>query len=339
MATTVHFATNRILTGSADQWQSYGAGIVSPSDPTAMTYATAFVDDANLTADTTGAIRSIEDVSKGRFGQAAIDDLSAPGRNLLVFIHGFDNSFENAITRAAFNQQWLAQSGVAGADMAVIAFSWPSLGRLLGFPVPWSDYLHDQTMAGQSGPHLMRFLANLLPILQKARSTGCRTILLAHSMGNLVLQAGVESWFTHGNGAALMFDEAILAAADERYDSFGFPLYGRLSGLGLLARRISVYFSRIDAVLHLSMTINLGAQRLGQEGPHNRSDTVLFPPARYRMVDCSGFHDYAIDFASSHQYLPPLPRRARGHRGNLGTSVDGPPHRSRSRQSYPRGTT
>ena len=106
MPTTVYFATNRALTGPAEQWQSYSGGIVSPSDPTALTYGTAFVEDANLTADTTGAINSIQDVSKGGFASDPATDLSSPGRNLLVFVHGFDNSFEDALTRAAFNQQW-----------------------------------------------------------------------------------------------------------------------------------------------------------------------------------------------------------------------------------------
>jgi len=313
MASTVHFATNRRLTGAPEQWQSYDTKIVAPSDPTALTYATAFVEDANLTADTTGAITSIQNISKGGFSQAAIDDLSAPRRNLLVFIHGFDNSFENAITRAAFNQQWFAQAGAPGTDMTVVAFVWPSLGKLLTLPIPWADYQHDQVMAGQSGAHLMSFFANLLPIVQQARPAGVRIILLAHSMGNLVLQAGVESWFSHGNGVAPLFDEAVLAAADERYDSFGFPLDGRLSGLDKLARRVSIYFSELDAVLHLSTTINLGARRLGQEGPKDRSNTTQFPPERYRMVNCARFLDYPFDLASSHQYY----RRSPGVRADI----------------------
>jgi esterase/lipase superfamily enzyme len=319
MTATVYFATNRVLTGPAEKWQSYASGIVSPSDPTAMTYGTAFVEDANLTADTTGAIDSIQNISKGGFDAATTSDLSAPGRNLLIFIHGFDNSFENALTRAAFNQQWFMQSGVPAASTTVVAFSWPSLGKLLSFPVPWSDYLHDQTMAGQSDAHLMSFFTTLRPILTAARASGVRTFLLAHSMGNWALQAGVESWFAHGNGATPLFDEVILAAADERYDSFGFPMPGRLSGLHLLTKRTSIYFSQSDAVLQLSMTVNLGAQRLGQQGPQHRSDPALFPPASYRMIDCTNFKDYDVDFASSHQYY----RRSPKVRADIASVMDG----------------
>src|SRR5438309_624150 len=235
MLTTVYFATNRALEGPATDWTSYGTNIVAPSDPTAITYATAFIDNTDLTADKTGAIQTIENVSTGRFSQSAMDDLSNPGRNLLVFIHGFDNSFEAGITRAAFNREWFAASGVAAANTTVVAFSWPSLGRLLDLPLPWGDYQHDQIMAGQSGFHLMTFFANLQPLLTRARANGSRVFLLSHSMGNYALQAGVQSWFTHGNGDAALFDEAILAAADERYDSFDFPEPGQLSTLYRLA--------------------------------------------------------------------------------------------------------
>src|SRR5690242_17037174 len=174
MLTTVYFATNRALEGPAADWTSYTAHIVAPSDPSQITYATAFVDNTDLTADKTGAIEKIENVSTGRFSQSVMDDLSDPGRNLLVFIHGFDNSFEAAITRAAFNREWFAQSGLGAADTTVVAFSWPSLGRLLDLPLPWGDYQHDQVMAGQSGFHLMSFIANLEPIIRRARANGCQ---------------------------------------------------------------------------------------------------------------------------------------------------------------------
>jgi esterase/lipase superfamily enzyme len=302
MLTTVHFATNRVLTGPATNVASYSDGIVAPTDPTALTYATAFVNNANLTADTVGAITAIENVSTGGFGPAAIADLSAPGRNLLVFIHGFDNSFENAITRAAFNQQWFAASTLPGADCAMVAFCWPSLGELISPPLPWSDYFLDQTKAGQSGAHLMSFFANLQPIIAAARATGVRVNLLAHSMGNWVLQAAVESWFSHGQGPAALFDCAFLAAADEIFNSFAYPPPGRLSQLRDLAARISIYYSTKDDVLDVSKLINLGAQRLGQQGPQNATDAALFPSAVYRTLDCSYVNDFASDFASSHQY-------------------------------------
>src|SRR5262249_20483660 len=131
MPITVHFVTNRMVNGPPEQVNSYTNRAVAPSDSTALTYATAFVDDANLTADKVGAIQQIIDVQQGSFSANAAGDLSGSGRNLLVFIHGFANSFENAITRAAFNTQWFAGSNIGAADTSVVAFSWPSLGRVI----------------------------------------------------------------------------------------------------------------------------------------------------------------------------------------------------------------
>jgi len=315
MTTTVYFATNRVVAGKPEDYRNYGNGIVAPTDLGAVTYGTAYVNEADLTADTVGAITSIQDVTKGHFSAGATTDLSKPGRNLLVFLHGFDNSFENAITRAAFNQQWLQQSGIAGADTTVVAFSWPSLGRLVDFPILTEDYMRDQTNAGQSGPHVMRFFANLEPIIKSVRASGHRVFLLAHSMGHIALQAAVESWFAHGQGAASLFDEAFLCAGDERYDSLGYPPPGRLSDLKQLAKRISIYYSPLDGVLCVSNVIN-GLRRLGQDGPKGAGNQAQFPPAQYRLIDCSSFADYKRDFQSSHQYY----RRSPGVRRDI-TSV------------------
>ncbi len=310
MTTTVYFATNRIVNDPPTAPGSYTFNIVPPMKPEEVTYATAFVDTANLDADTVGAIRSIQDIRKGGFSPEAIEDLTKGGRNILVFIHGFANNFENAITRAAFNREWLAKSGVPAADTTVIAFSWPSRGQVILPPFPTFAYHWDQTTAGQSGPHIMRFLANIQQMLLTARANGRRTFLLAHSMGNWALQAAVEGWFAHGNGDAQLFDEAILAAADEVFTTFEFEPVGRLSALSRLARRVSILYSGRDKVLDdLSEFVN-GSRRLGQEGPRSRFDLDRFPADRYSMVDCGGFTDYHADFQGSHQYY----RRSAGVR-------------------------
>lgn len=306
--TTVHFATNRLVAGQGTLASDYGSAIVQPSDPGQVTYGTAFVDGTDPQTDLSGRIADIQDVSLGSFSAAAAGDLGASERNILVFVHGFDNTFEDAITRAAYNREWIAASGVAGADMTVIAFSWPSLGHLIGPPFLWSDYQRDQTMAGQSGIHIMDFFKQLQPLLRRARLGGARCCLLCHSMGNWALQAAVESWFSHGNGAVEMFDEAILAAADERYDSFDFPLPGRLSGLASISRRVSIYYSQADMVLAVSAAVNRGVRRLGQKGPHNLADQREFSPSVFRFVDCTALRDYPSNFMNSHQYYRRSPK-------------------------------
>ena len=298
MPATVYFATNRVVTPPGDLTRCYTDTIIASSDPAQLTYGRAFVDDANFGTDAVGAITSIDDVRQGGFSNAILDDLQAPGRNLLIFIHGFANSYADAMTRAAFNKQWFAG---AGADSTIIAFSWPSTGRVLQFPMLSGPYFADQAMASQSAAHLCGFLATLQPTIAAARASGVRVNLLAHSMGNWALAGAVQHWFSAGRGAAPLFDTAFLAAGDEVYDSFGFPAPGHLSRLNLLAKKVAIYYSIADDVLETSFALN-NTQRLGQLGPQNRNDTTLFPASCYTMVDCSGFADYARDFASSHQY-------------------------------------
>jgi esterase/lipase superfamily enzyme len=302
MPTTVYFATNRLVTNTKDPINGYPAVMVPPLDPTKITYGTATVTGIDITSNKQGVVSAIDDTSNGSFSERAIATLSNPTNDLLVFVHGFDNTFSDAITRAAFNREWLAASQAPRSDTTVIAFSWPSLGKLVSLPILHADYKKDQHMAGNSGPALMAFLANLSPILEAARAKGRRATLLAHSMGNLALESALESWFLNGNGDDLMFDLGILAAADCRYDTFDQPETAGMTGLTRLAERASIYYSNVDQVLQLSMVVNLGAKRLGQDGPHNRADETEFPPLQYIMNDCSKVRDYDLNFMTSHQY-------------------------------------
>ena len=107
MPTTVFFASNRILTGAPDELNSYGPNIQPPSISTGITYGTAFVDGIDVASNTQGTVSSIQNTKAGSFQQGVADDLSQAGRNLLVFIHGFDNTFSDALTPGG------VQSGMA----------------------------------------------------------------------------------------------------------------------------------------------------------------------------------------------------------------------------------
>jgi esterase/lipase superfamily enzyme len=290
-----------MLVGDPSIITSYSPNIQPPSVLTDIVYGTAYVDGVNVDQNQQGSITSIQDTNKGAFAASVAGDLAGAGRNLLVFIHGFDNTFEDAITRAAFNREFLAASEQSGTDTTVLAFSWPSLGKITSFPVLDADYRHDQKMAVLSGVHLMSFFAQIESPLRTARANGCRTYLLAHSMGNLALQSAVENWFLHGNGNAELFNVSILAAGDCGFDTFEQPHLTGLDGLSLLTSRVSVYYSGKDEVLDLSRRIN-GLQRLGQDGPKDRSNQSIFPNATYRMFDATDIDDYGRNFLSSHQY-------------------------------------
>jgi esterase/lipase superfamily enzyme len=318
--TTVYFATNRVVQGPATDWHSYGAEIVPPTDASRVTYAAAFVEGTDLGVEGSGAITAISHAQLGEFQAGVSQDIVGSGKNILIFIHGFANSFLNAITRAAFNREWFEASGVSAADTTVIAFTWPSLGQLIAAPphlLP-DDYLRDQSQATQSGFHIASFFADLQPTFEQIRSQGRRVFLLAHSMGNFALAAAVESWFSHRKPGAILFDEVFLAAADERDDSFELPMGARLSRLPDLTPRISIYYSIRDVALLLSFAVNL-LTRLGHEGPTDKSDIARFPSMRYRIADCAEVNDYNLFDPpdASHQYY----RRSRKVRADISAAM------------------
>jgi esterase/lipase superfamily enzyme len=130
-----------------------------------------------------------------------------------VFIHGFGNTFSDAVSHPAFNREWLAASRCSTRIRPSLRSDWPSKGKLASFPILQADYLDDQLVAGNSGLALMAFTANLEPVMSAARAKRNRTTLLAHSVGNLTPESGLESWFLSGNGDAMMFDVARLRLA------------------------------------------------------------------------------------------------------------------------------
>ncbi len=251
-----------------------------------------------------GTINAVHDLNSGDFSAAVKTQIINAGRNLLIFIHGADNSFQDAITRAAFNREWFADSDDATADTTVVAFTWSSSNLFFAEGHnPRDEYFADQVQAGKSAFHLQLFLKNIDRLradFQAAHPNG-RVFLLAHSMGNFALGSAVQGWFDDHGPNELIFDQVLLAAADEILDTFDKPHGGRLTNLPKLSDRISVYYGRFDALLILSEAANHN-MRLGFNGPENKSDAGKFPEAKFRLVDCTDVFDYSRIGESSHQY-------------------------------------
>jgi hypothetical protein len=100
-----------------------------------------------------------------------------------------------------------------------------------------------------------------------------------------------------------MFDEVVLAAADEVADSFEAPHGTRLSRIADIAKRVTIYCSRKDAILWLSAAMNCNA-RLGTDGPSYKIDPRKYPPNLFRIIDCTEISDFPQPFLSeqTHQY-------------------------------------
>jgi esterase/lipase superfamily enzyme len=299
------FATNRKLV-SADSLSPFGEGEAGE----ALFCGVATVDSIDISKSSSGTITRIDDLVQGNFQpqQHLARILSSPN-DILVFVHGAANSFTDSITRAAYNQTWLAASGLANSTFDVIAFSWPATSyTLANIPGDFFDYKSDQRAAEGSAAQFSAFLNQIAALRSEVDQLGTKRInLLCHSMGNYMLGGAVRTFLGMSDTTDVVFDEVVLAAADETATTFSAANGDRLSQLFKLGREITVYFSRADVAMELSHIVNID-HRLGYDGPPNKADTQFFSPAIYEFVDCTAIRDFiSPDIDRTHQYYRQSP--------------------------------
>jgi esterase/lipase superfamily enzyme len=204
----------------------------------------------------------------------------------LFYMHGFANSFGSAIERAAQITEFYGNH----VPLAPFAFSWPSdgmvidmqkLAALVGAAI--SQYRSDQTDAIASGGALSRLLReiNRARLRAKKRKRLPRMVLLAHSMGNLALSAGLAV-MRNGlltNQMADTFDHAVLVAADVPHTMLNPD--EPLSEIALLAHGVTVVTSRDSTLSIASRIANEGSRRLGHFGP----TALSLLPKNVKVVD------------------------------------------------------
>lgn len=188
-------------------------------------------------------VTSVTPTDSVRFVQRIAADLATTrSRDVLVFVHGFNVSFDDAAVRAA---QVAADMSFDGT---VVLFSWPSAGSV-------TSYVRDLQAARNAGFHLLRLVRGIVPAAQPDR-----VHLLGHSMGAEVI----------GKAAALVtpadsnarFAQVVLAAPDIDARVFRREL---LPVLMAHAQRITLYASNDDEALRASRAVN-GVWRLGLGG-------------------------------------------------------------------------
>ena len=230
---------------------------------------------------------------------SALRPSMASAKTIVLFIHGFDNTFFDSMERAA---TILAFYGI---DAKILAFGWPSLGTLAG-------YQRDRFMARKSGPAFARIVRRLMTEIGSVERDAPQPVvhMLCHSMGNYVLRFGVQELLAQPRdvepGEALpaapvthlptVFRQIILAAADE--DSDAFDRQDKLKALPDLGRAVTVYYTHEDWVLTvLSGLFQLNGPRLGATGP----ESMATISDKITAVDVSAVVPAELN-ANSHQY-------------------------------------
>ncbi len=155
----------------------------------------------------------------------------------LIFIHGYNCSFDNAIYRLAQITHDLKFDG------APFLYSWPSRGELSG-------YTYDRTSNEQAEPFMREFVELV------AKKSGAKQVsVIAHSMGNqLTLRVLHEL-----KSAKIAINQIILAAPDVDRDSFE-NIAREMKGL---SKGITLYAAANDKALLAARKFHGGVPRAG----------------------------------------------------------------------------
>ncbi|NQZ11700.1 MAG: alpha/beta hydrolase [Algicola sp.] len=147
-------------------------------------------------------MRTMDGASFSKYLQQKLDTVAVGKRTALVYIHGYNTDFEEAVIRAAQIGYDLKLEGV----MAL--FSWPSKGAYLA-------YSADEATITASERHLGKFLRNILknPNIEHLN-------ILAHSMGNRALMRTVERLSNDPTIEHKSINQIILAAPDVHVNTF-----------------------------------------------------------------------------------------------------------------------
>lgn len=187
-------------------------------------------------------------VSAAAFVDQLKNAMRAEGANerpLLIYLHGFNTTFNEAAQRAASIGYQL--------KMPVTAFfSWPSQGGMM-------KYLADKDLAEISEDSIADFI-----VKATAEAGATKVHLIAHSMGNhALLNAMYRPRMQRAIRDGLRFGQIILAAPDVDTDKFI-----RDAGIfATVADRVSLYVSDGDQALNLSRRIAANRTRAGLRPP------------------------------------------------------------------------
>jgi len=147
----------------------------------------------------------------------------------LVFVHGYNTSFDHAIYRTAQISYDLKFDGAA------FLYSWPSGGAV-------ASYTYDRESAQASEPYMRQFLDLVV------KETGAKSVsIIAHSMGNQPLLDVLKD-MRSGGPNEVAINEVILAAPDVDADNFA-NVAQRIEGI---ARGVTLYAAANDRALIVS---------------------------------------------------------------------------------------
>ena len=189
-------------------------------------------------------------------------------RDILLFVHGFNTSYDEARARAA---QIVADSHFGGV---AVLFTWPSQSELFG-------YVSDKDNAMASRDALQALMHDL------GQTPGVGKIqILAHSMGGwLSMEALRQSAIAGDKNLSGKLGTVILASPDIDMDVFASQM------ARVRPARVIVLATPADRALSLSSAIALSRPRLGAIDASKPEDREEIEKLGAKVVDISAYAD------------------------------------------------
>jgi esterase/lipase superfamily enzyme len=193
-------------------------------------------------------------------------------RDVLVYVHGFNVSYEEALDRAA---QIVADSRFGGV---AALFTWPTKHELFGYV---SD--KDSAMASRDA------LQTLLQDLSATPGVG-KVHVLAHSMGGwLAMEALRQASIAGDRDLSGRLGEVMLASPDIDMDVFAAQM------AHIRPAKVTVFATANDRALSLSSVIAQSRRRVGAIDPSKPEDRQALEGLGAKVYDLSNVSDGFID--------------------------------------------
>jgi esterase/lipase superfamily enzyme len=209
---------------------------------------------------------------------------AAGPRDVLLYVHGFNQTFEGAALDAARLSNGIRFRG------ETMLFSWPSKANLF-------DYGYDRESAMWSRDSLEQVIAGML-----ASPAVGRVHFVAHSIGTmLTMEALRQIYVRYGPAAAERIGAVVFAAPDIDMDVFS----SSVERVGLLAPKITLITATNDRALRISGWL-AGITRVGA------AETAELKRLGLRVIDASheGWGLINHDLFLSNAHIRQVIRRA-----------------------------
>jgi len=200
---------------------------------------------------------------------------ATPKRQALVFVHGYNTRFEEAVYRFA---QIVHDSRTSALP---VLFTWPSRGKLL-------QYGYDHESASYSRDALEAVLRHL----NDDKNVG-EISILAHSMGNWVTLEALRQMAIRDKAIAPKITNVMLAAPDVDFNVF----QRQIHAIGVRPSLFTLFVSRDDEALAASRRVWGNEPRLGAVDPNSEPYREDLTRERVKVFDLT---DIRVDDPTGH---------------------------------------